>query len=104
VRRGHVHGGVRGREVRDEGCGLQAGSADQRGRTTTGGQRLTGRSHGTARERTCKWMSLTSTGLAHQAVGGREGERARVHGRGRSLVGGVHLSGDGGARGLAGLN
>jgi hypothetical protein len=31
-------------------------------------------------------------------VDGSEGERARVHGRGRSLASGVHLSGDTGAR------
>jgi hypothetical protein len=38
------------------------------------------------------------TSLAHRAAGGREGERACVRGRGRSLAGGVHLSGDMGAR------
>jgi hypothetical protein len=37
-------------------------------------------------------------GLAHQAAGRREGERTRVRGRGRSLVGGVHRSGNAGAR------
>jgi hypothetical protein len=42
-------------------------------------------------------------GLAHRAAGGREGERALVLGRGRSLTGGVHLSCDAGARGLVGL-
>jgi hypothetical protein len=31
-------------------------------------------------------------------TGQREGERAHVRGRGRSLAGGVHLSGDAGAR------
>jgi hypothetical protein len=29
-------------------------------------------------------------GLAHQAAGGREGERARVRGRGQSLAGGFY--------------
>jgi hypothetical protein len=46
------------------------------------------------------------TSLAHPTAGGREGERERVRGCGRSLAAGVHLSGDAGARalGLAGLN
>jgi hypothetical protein len=42
------------------------------------------------------------TGLAHQAAGGREGETERVRGCGRSLPGGVHLSGDESVLGLAG--
>jgi hypothetical protein len=40
----------------------------------------------------------TPTGLAYRATGGRGGERARVRGRRRSLVGGVHLSDDADAR------
>jgi hypothetical protein len=51
------------------------------------------------------------TGWPHRTAGGREGERARVRERERSLVGGVHVSGDTGAcaawlgrAGPAGLN
>jgi hypothetical protein len=70
-----------------------------------GGQLLTGRSHGTARERTRAWMSLAPTGLAHRAAGGRESACARTRavagrcgppvrrrGRARSLSGPAGLN------------
>jgi hypothetical protein len=82
--RGRVHGGGCGREVREaegaEGWGPW------------------GRARGLARAR----GETAPTDLAHRAAGRREGERARVHESGRSLAGGVHLSGDAGARGLVG--
>jgi hypothetical protein len=40
----------------------------------------------------------TLTERDHRTARGREGERAHVRGRGRSMIGGVHLSGDAGAR------
>src|SRR5690242_2129119 len=64
---------------------------------------LTGRSHWTERDRRrASERGAEPTGLAHWATGGREGERARVLRCGRSLASGVQLSGDAGARGLAG--
>jgi hypothetical protein len=70
--------GVHGREVRDkgpDGCGPRV----EREMTSA-----------------CARGSAP-TGLAHRAEGGRDGARARVHVRGRSLADGVHLSGDAGA-------
>jgi hypothetical protein len=76
--RGRIHGGLRGRVVRERVV------ADRRGPQASEGERANGRS--------------APIGRAHRA------ERARVRGRGLSPIGGVHLSGYAGARGLAGLS
>jgi hypothetical protein len=81
TRRGRVHGGVRMREDRDGGVADRRGLRTSEGGTTMGGQLLTGRSHGTTRDRTRARMSLAPTGLAHRAAGGREGESARARTR-----------------------
>jgi hypothetical protein len=92
ARRGHVHDGVRGREVREgevaDGWGLWA---SERG-LMNGRLALTGQTHQTARE----------SGRASEGTGGDKlvpPGRGREHARERETVatGGVHLSADAGA-------
>jgi hypothetical protein len=82
--RGCIHGGG--------GGGGGGGGMLGKRRGLTGGVRWVERGRARARGETAQ------TDLAHRAARGREGERARVRESWRSLAGGVHLSGDAGAR------
>jgi hypothetical protein len=103
VRRGRVHEGVRGREVREGEVTDRWGSRASEGEHANGRSALIGRTHRAAR----------GSGCEHEGIGadypappgrGRERERERERGRGPSLIGGTHLLGVAGARGLAGLD
>jgi hypothetical protein len=96
--RGHVHGGLCGREVRERVVTDRRGSQASEGERANGWSALIGRARRAARENERVRDGSALIGLSHRAPGGRDGERARVRGRGLSSTGGVHLSGNAGAR------
>ena len=97
ARRGHVLGGVCGREVREAKGADEWGPWASERELTNGWSPLTGRTHQTARGNgRASEGKLAPTGWPHRAEGERE--RARARERRLTLTGVVHLSADAGAR------
>jgi hypothetical protein len=71
------------------------------GERANGRSALTERAHRAVRENGCAREEIDAD---NPAPPGSRRERDRVCGRGSSLIGGSHLLGDAGARGLAGLD
>jgi hypothetical protein len=71
---------------------------NERGQARTDGQRWQERSTGQRGRTGAGADGSAPTGLADRAARGREGQKERVRGRGRSLAGGLHVLDDVGAR------
>jgi hypothetical protein len=99
ARRGRVHGGVRGREFRNERSGRRVGSTDQRG-CTTNGQSTADREVPPSSER--EWPRVRTNRCRQAGPTGQRGRererRKRARARARAGRRGLPIR-DGGARG-----